>query len=284
MSGHHSDTFESAGGMRIFEQGWAVDHPRAVVAIVHGYAEHSGRYEHVARFLNERGYSVEALDLRGHGQSEGPRALVGSMNEYLNDVGRFLRRVEQRNPAVPLFLLGHSMGGGIVTLFVITRGRNLAGLIVSGPAVGVGRTPGHFQRLFVNVMAKVNPTYGLLQLPADAISRDPGVVAAYEADPLVYRGKMQAGLVAAMSRASARIQRDMEQVTLPLLILQGTEDRLTPRDGAELLYARAMSQDKMLKLYDGLYHEVMNEPEQQRVLEDLAGWLDAHTRQPEAQP
>lgn len=284
MSGHASDTFESAGGVQIFEQRWTVEHPRAVVAIVHGYAEHSGRYAHVAAFLNERGYSVEALDLRGHGQSEGPRALVRTANDFLNDIGRFLRRVEGRNPGVPIFLLGHSMGGGAVTLFTLTRRRKLAGLIVSGPAVGVGRAPAGWQRFFVQAMSALHPSYGLTQLPAGAISRDPEVVAAYEADPLVYRGKMQAGMVAAMGRASARIQRDMELVTLPLLILQGTADRLTPQDGAEMLYARAMSQDKTLKLYEGLYHEVMNEPEKQKVLQDLADWLDAHTQQLEGQP
>ncbi len=270
---HGSDTFDSRG-VRIFERWWHPDAPpRCVVAIVHGYAEHSGRYEYVGAWFAERGIAVEALDLRGHGQSEGPRALVDSFNEFLTDVSGFLRRAKERHPGVPVFLLGHSMGGAITALFVLARKPDVQGVILSGPALSnKGR-----RRMMGRVLAplaKVVPRMTLAKLPADTVSRDPAVVADYENDPLNYRGGFKLGLLAAASRSSARISRDMEAFTLPLLIVHGREDALVPVDGSEELMRRSRSQDKTIKIYDGLYHEVLNEPEKDEVLGDIVGWIE----------
>jgi alpha-beta hydrolase superfamily lysophospholipase len=273
-----NDRLLSRGAASIFTQWWLPDgEPRAVVAIVHGYAEHSGRYTHLAAFLNARGYAVEALDLRGHGQSSGRRAFVGSFSEYLSDVARFLRAVHERHHGKPVFLLGHSMGGGIATLFVIARKPDIAGLILSGPALRVRSAPVGLKMRALRLLGKAVPTYSLKPLPASAISRDPAVVEAYENDPLVYRGGMRIGHGAASMRALERVQLDMEEIDVPLLILHGTDDKLTSPEGSEELAERARSTDKTLKLYDGLYHEVFNEPEQETVMHDLAEWLDAHT-------
>jgi acylglycerol lipase len=277
MSVHESSMFQSSGGVSLFEQYWLPGtEPRGVVAIVHGYAEHSGRYAHVAEFLADRGYAVEAFDLRGHGRSAGTRARVKSANEYLLDTGRFLYRVRERHLDRPIFLLGHSMGGLIATLYAITRKPSIDGLIVSGPAISASGAP-LLMRLAVGVIAKVSPGFGMMALDANAISRDPQVVMDYVSDPLVFTGKMQAGLLAALMRAVARIDQDMEEIELPLLVMHGREDRLAPVAASELLYARASSTDKTLKVYDGLYHEIFNEPERETVLGDLASWLDAHT-------
>lgn len=273
-----NDRLLSRGATSIFEQWWLPERdPRAVVALVHGYAEHSGRYDHVAAFLTARGYAVEALDLRGHGQSSGRRAFVHSFSEYLSDVACFLRAVRGRHPGKPVFLLGHSMGGGIAALFVIARRPDIAGLILSGPALRVRATPAGLQLRALRVLAKVVPAYSRQPLPASAISRDPAVVEAYEHDPLVYRGGMRIGHGAASLRAMERIELDMEEIEVPLLVLHGTEDRLTSPEGSKELIERARSRDKTLKLYDGLYHEVFNEPEKETVLQDLADWLDAHS-------
>jgi acylglycerol lipase len=282
MSVHETGMFESSGGVSLFEQYWLPGtEPRGVVAIVHGYAEHSGRYAHVAEFLADRGYAVEAFDLRGHGRSAGGRALVKSANEYLLDTGRFLYRVRERHLGQPIFLLGHSMGGLIAALYVITRKPSIDGLIVSGPAINASGAP-LLMRLAVGALARVSPRHGMMALDANAISRDRQVVIDYVSDPLVYTGKMQAGLLAALMRAVARIDRDMEEIELPLLVMHGREDRLAPVAASELLYARASSTDKTLKVYDGLYHEIFNEPEREMVLGDLASWLDAHTATPGA--
>ncbi|MBN9491941.1 lysophospholipase [bacterium] len=275
---HGNDRILSRGAASIFEQWWLPPgDPRAVVAIVHGYAEHSGRYAHVAAFLNARGYAVEALDLRGHGQSSGRRVYVHSFSEYLSDVARFLRAVNERHPGKPVFLLGHSMGGGIATLFVIARKPDIAGLILSGPALRVRSAPTGLKMRALRAFGKVMPAYALSPLPAAAISRDATVVQAYENDPLVYRGGMRLGHGAASIRALQRVQLDMEEIELPLLVMHGSADRLTSPEGSEELVERARSTDKTLKIYDGLYHEIFNEPEQQTVMRDLATWLDAHT-------
>jgi alpha-beta hydrolase superfamily lysophospholipase len=269
---HETGTFETTGGLVLFEQRWRPEGTsRAVVAIVHGYAEHSGRYRWTAAQLTARGYAVEALDLRGHGRSEGERVFVNSFEEYLDDVERFLARVRLRNPGVPTFLLGHSMGGGVVTAFVIARKPALAGVLLSGSAL-LGPRP------VVRPNSENQRPPG--PLPAEAISRDPAVVAAYKSDPLVYRGAPRADRAAAWGDAVDLVQKGMESITLPLLIMHGTGDLLVPFEGSKRLMERASSKDKTLKLYEGLYHEILNEPERDRVMADILIWLDAHTSSP----
>lgn len=301
MTVHETGTFVSGDGLRLFEQCWLPGtQPRGVVVIVHGYAEHSGRYDPVAAFLTARGYAVEAFDLRGHGQSEGPRAIVRTANEYLLDLGRFLRRVRERHPGLPLFLLGYSMGGLIVALYGVTRRPSLDGMILIGPALSteggpaamnLAATPvGHLlavswrqpalkpaMKLAVTVLGRLVPESGLRPLDAATISKDPEAVHAFIGDPLVYTGKMKFGILAAMMRAIARVDRDAEEIELPLLVMHGRDDRPAPAAASELLYARAASRDKALQVYDGLWHGIFIEPEQEKVLGDLAGWLDAHT-------
>lgn len=260
-----SGTFPSSNGATIFEQWWRPEgEPKAVLAICHGYAEHSGRYAQVAADLNARGYVVEALDLRGHGRSSGERVAVESYDEYLDDVEGFLARVRQRNPGKKVFLLGHSMGGGVVVNYVIARDHQLDGLLLSGAGM-LGPRP------------QPNPNQPAARpapLDASAISRDPAVVAAYENDPLVYRGVRNPKMAAASGPAYERVQARMGEIALPLLIMHGTDDRLVPYHGSEVLLERASSKDKTLKLYPGLYHEILNEPERDVVVADVVEWLD----------
>ena len=258
-----SSTFPAADGLTLFERHWLPDgSPRADVVIVHGYAEHSGRYEHVGTLLAERGYAVHAFDLRGHGQSAGRRVFVRSAGEYLDDLDAFLAR--SRTPGRPLFLLGHSMGGTIVTLAVVERAPPLDGLVLSGPALTPNGTSPLMARI-VQVLGRFLPRLRLRQLDAAAVSRDPAVVAAYESDPLVDRGKMYAGTAAAMMRAMRAIDRGATRIETPLLVMHGTEDRLADPQGSRSLHDRASSPDKTLRLYAGLHHEIFNEPEQREV-------------------
>jgi alpha-beta hydrolase superfamily lysophospholipase len=246
------------------------------VAIVHGYAEHCGRYQHVAERLTAEGYAVHSFDLRGHGRSAGDRTLVHSFNEHLSDVKRFLAWVRERHAGTPVFLLGHSMGGMIATLYVIARQPELAGLILSGPALPApagSSAPLQRAKAFLRRTKPGAPRV----LPAATISRDPEVVAAYESDPLVYRGPGRPESMQAGTRARQRIGRDMERISVPLMILHGTGDLLTSPAGSEALFARASAKDKTLKLYEDLYHEVFNEPEQDEVFDDLVEWLNERT-------
>jgi acylglycerol lipase len=221
----------------------------------------------VAADLNARGYVVEALDLRGHGRSSGERVAVEHYDEYLDDLGGFLDRVRQRNPGKKVFLLGHSMGGGVVTNYVIARNNRLDGLLLSGAAMlGPRPQPNPAQ-----------PAQAPAPLPASAISRDPVVVAAYENDPLVYRGVRNPKMMEASRPAYDRVQARMGEINLPLLIMHGTGDLLVPYQGSEILMERAASKDRTLQLYPGLYHEILNEPERDQVIADVVAWLDART-------
>jgi alpha-beta hydrolase superfamily lysophospholipase len=277
-------TFESTGGLRLFERTWLpAGEPRADVAIVHGYAEHSGRYAHVATYLTARGYAVSAIDLRGHGRSEGDLLAVRSFNEYLDDVDGMLARVRSRSGGTrPLFLLGHSMGGAVAALAVVSRRPRLDGLVLSGAAISVLKGPARLLGPIIQFLGRRFPKLGLRALPSDAVSRDPAVVADYDADPLNYRGKVPAGLAAAMLRASDAIERRAPRIELSLLVMHGSDDLLAAPDASRRLYERATSRDKTLRVYDGLYHEILNEPVQRIVLADIAGWLDARTTRPHA--
>jgi lysophospholipase len=196
------------------------------------------------------------------------------MDEYLDDLDAFLDRVGLDGR--PRFLLGHSMGGTIVTLSAVTRAPETHGIILSGPALTAGGAPRLMTRVLL-LLGRFFPSIRLRQLDASTVSRDPAVTAAYDADPLVDRGKMHAGTLAAMLRAMRTIERHVPRLHWPLLVMHGTEDRLASPHGSRTLHERASSQDKTLRLYEGLYHEIFNEPEQDMVLAELAAWLDART-------
>lgn len=270
-------TFQGAG-LQLFERAWLPDGaPKAAVAIVHGYAEHSGRYEHVAERLVASGFAVYALDLRGHGRSEGRRVFIRSVDEHLADVDRFLSLVRERRPALPLFLLGHSMGGTVVASYLVTGERDLSGAILSAPAIRSQRGSSAIARAVLSILARLLPRLPVGQLDSAEISRDPQVVARYDADPLVYRGRMPVGTIAALVSAARMVLADTDKMTLPLLLMHGTLDTLADPEGSRQLHEEAATSDKTLKLYEGLYHEIFNEPEQDEVLGDLVEWLEAHT-------
>jgi alpha-beta hydrolase superfamily lysophospholipase len=250
--------------------------PRAVVVLVHGYAEHAGRYAHTGERLAREGYAVHAFDLRGHGRSDGDTALVKSFGQYLDDLRLFIRRVRGAHSGLPLFVLGHSMGGAIVTLYAAVDRPPVQGVLLSGAVLPQKRGPGVFGAL-VRLIGRLAPRLGIVSLDANAISRDPNVVADYVADPLVYHGKIQSGLMAAMVRAGSRIDRDSAAISMPLLIMHGGDDALANPDGSRRLHARVSSSDKTLRIYDGLHHEILNEPERDTVLDDIVAWLDART-------
>ncbi len=274
---HEEDAFDTADGRRLFEQRWLPDGTvRAHIAIVHGYAEHSGRYAYTGEALAQRGYAVHALDLRGHGRSDGDRAYVRSFDEYLVDVRAFLARVDKRADGRPVFLLGHSMGGAIVALLLAIGHPALRGALLSGAAISSEGTP-RIVRAIIGLLGRIAPRLPLVKLKASDVSRDPAVVEKYDTDPFVYRGRVRAGLAAAMSRAIRRIERDAPSITLPLLIMHGTADALAKPAGSIALHERAGSADKTLKLYDGLAHEILNEPEKDQVIADIVSWLDARS-------
>lgn len=274
----HETTIQTADGLQLHVRWWPLDgNAKAVIALVHGAAEHVGRYAKLVAALNERGYAVAGFDLRGHGRSEGPRLLVRSFDRYVDDAERFLQHVSDELPGRPLFVFGHSMGGMIATLLVLTRQPNTEGLILSGPVLQVGE---HFSSLTIRLaklLGRLLPGLPLDRVNPEDLSRDESVVRTYEADPLVHHGWIPAGTGAAVIRAIQRIEREEISLQVPLLLLHGTADKLASVEGSKRLYRNAASHDKTLKLYEGYYHEVLNERGKDDVLADLLSWLEERT-------
>lgn len=274
---HNNGIFEAADGFKLYEQSWfPKSEPKAVVIIVHGYAEHSGRYAYVAEYLCGYDYVVETFDLRGHGKSEGKKTYVKSFDEYLKDLDQFLIRTRGKYPEKPIFLFGHSMGGVIVTLYAITRQPKVKGLLLSGAALKISDDISPLMLRLSPIIGFLFPKLPTIKLDSTAVSRDPEVVKWYDNDPLNYRGGVPARTGAEINRATKCIQSQMESIELPLLIMHGTADRLADPEASKKLYSRANSKDKTLKLYEGSYHEILNDPEKARVMDDMMKWLDAH--------
>ncbi|MDP7103437.1 MAG: alpha/beta hydrolase [SAR202 cluster bacterium] len=277
MEIHHTeDNFETEGGLVLYEQSWRPDiEPKAAIIMVHGYAEHSGRYAHVAEHMVERGYTVHAFDLRNHGRSDGSKGLIKSIDSLVEDTGRRVARINQQQPSVPTFLLGHSTGGGIAALLAINGNLDVQGMILSGALIKLADNPPAPLRWLATIIGALLPRLPVKALDSGVISRDPSVVAAYDNDPLVYRGKTMARTAAELMAAGRRVQAGMEAITLPILVMHGAADVLIDPQGSVDLHETARSEDKTLKLYDGAYHEILNEPEKHQVMADIVDWMDA---------
>lgn len=263
-------------GLALYEQWWHPSgDPRAVVVIVHGLAEHCGRYAHVGQHLAGHDFAVYAYDHRGHGLSDGERCFIDRFDDYLCDLEYVLIRAREKLPGKLIFLLGHSMGGLIVATLAVFRSPDVRGMVLSSPTLIIGDDVPQLLVKIVPLIGRLLPRLKLVKLDSASISRDAEVVAAYDSDPLVYREGLCACTGAEINAAVMRLQAAMEQAALPFLILHGSEDRLSGPEGSRQFYARAGSDDKTLKMYAGLYHEVLNEPEKLQVLTDLTEWLEA---------
>lgn len=250
--------------------------PKAIVLLAHGYAEHAGRYTHVAQRLTDAGYAVYAVDHWGHGRSEGEGGYVPRFSVYLDGMAELLTLVEINHGGTPRLLLGHSMGGLIAALFLIERQQAFVAAALSGPAILPAEPPSRLTVWISRFLARFFPRLGVLSLDANGVSRDPAVVEAYKADPLVYDGKIGARLGREFMDAMAAAQTGAPKIRLPLLIQHGEADGLTAPAGSRYLFDHIASADKHLEIYPGLFHEIYNEPERDTVLDDLIDWFDAH--------
>lgn len=279
----NEEDFTSLGGLRIHMRSWPAAGPaRAVVAICHGFNAHGGQYAWVAEQLAARGFAVFAADLRGRGKSEGERFYVEDVAEYVADVRGMIGIARERNPGLPVYLLGHSAGGVASCTFALDHQDEIDGLICESFAFQVP-APG-FALAAIKGLSHIAPHLGVLTLKMKDFSRDPAAVAALEADPLTKDETQPAMTVAALVRADERLHDNFDKITLPVLILHGTDDHATVFRGSEFFHDHAGSADKTLKLYEGHYHDLLNDIGKEEVLADVAGWIDAHlpARMPEA--
>jgi len=266
------DHFAAAGGLALRRRRWSGAEARRVLAIVHGFAEHSGRYDAVARWFAERGFRVHAFDQRGHGESEGPRNHTPSFAALLDDVERFLALVRREEGDRPVVLLGHSMGGLEVVSLLGERRPALAAAVAVGPALVVGASPARLGAIrgLSALLPRLRVPTGL---PATGLSRDPRVVAAYQSDPLISTAG-SARLLAEMLGAAGRALELAPRVEVPLLLVHGESDPLCDVEGSRRFHAALAPGRGDLLVYPGLLHEVLNEPEWPGVVADILGWIE----------
>ena len=243
---------------------WDATTPRATALVSHGYAEHGGRYDHVARALNDAGLTVYAIDHRGHGHSEGERGDVGGWESVVADFDRLVDRAVEEGGDRPRFLVGHSMGGAIAIAYAEAHQDRLAGVSLSAPAI-----------VFPPEILALADLPEIPDLPlADAVSSDPAVVAAYKADPLVYQGPPPRGMIEAMATAGTLVER-LPEITIPVQVMHGSSDLLIPVEAYRAVVAGVSSTDVVARLWPGLFHEIFNEPTGGAVVGALVSWVSA---------
>lgn len=261
--------------MRLYWQAWLPEgDPRAVIVIAHGVSEHGGRYAWVAERLTETGFAVYAADHRGHGRSTGPRALVDRMGHVVRDLDSVVEMTQTAHPEAKTVLLGHSMGGAVSIAYSIEHQDRLDLLVLSAP-LAVLEAASRFERAAAFLLSNVAPRVGVFAIDSADVSRDPAVVRDYDADPLNHHGRLPARSVKELTDAIARFPEGLATLSLPLLTMHGTADALTLPAGSELVMEHAGSEDKSIIRYDGMYHELLNEPERQKVLDDVVRWVEA---------
>jgi len=274
---HREGKFRGYGNLDLYYQCWLPpESPKAVLLVVHGLAEHSGRYANLVDYFVPKGYAVYSFDQRGHGRSEGLRCYVGRFSEYVQDLDTFIGMIRNEYEQAKIFPVGHSMGATIAVAYAVRYQDRLAGLLLSGAALKIGSTVSPVLMAMAKVLSLLLPKTGTTVLDASTLSRDRAVVDGYVNDPLVYRGKIRARLGAELIRITRELPSAIPEIKLPVLIMHGADDRLSDPEGSRMLFERVGSEDRTLKLYEGFYHEIFNEPEREQVFWDIGAWLAAH--------
>jgi len=275
---HKASKLDMGDGVELAMQAWKPDVPaKAILVITHGLAEHMGRYAHVADYFVQQSYAVYGFDDRGHGDVAPDRfGYFERFDTLSEDLRRFIEWTKWDNPNLPVFLLGHSMGGLLALYYTVRYQPSLAALVVSAPLlVGTGEFPAA-QQMVVRALSGIVPKLGVQTLDSATISRDPAEVYKYDHDPRVYRGKVRARVAAEIVAAGDNVRVNLTKISLPILIMHGSADRLVKPEYSQIVYDRVSSPDKTIKFYEGLYHEILNEPEHSRVMADIAVWLAMH--------
>jgi alpha-beta hydrolase superfamily lysophospholipase len=274
----HEGSYAGSYGRSLFYRFRLPKQPAGIVLLLHGYAEHSGRHEWVMERLEEAGFGVYAPDLRGHGRSARPGVLadLDSLEAAIRDIAALIPMFRRTLPEPPLLLLGFSMGAMLALLFALRHPEGLAGLVTSGAAVEI---PEYISPLLLRVSGLLSRLLPLL--PAQAfdwmqVSRDPQVILAMREDPLYYKGKLRARCGYQQLLGIREVTAGLSRFRLPILLLHGGEDRIIAPKTSEMIFNAVSSPDKTLKIFPGLWHEVLNEPEKREVLAVLLDWLRRH--------
>ncbi|XP_045390206.1 monoglyceride lipase isoform X1 [Lemur catta] len=271
----------NADGQYLFCRYWKpTATPKALIFVSHGAGEHCGRYDELARMLTGLDLLVFAHDHVGHGQSEGGRMVVSDFHVFIRDVLQHVDLMQKEHPGLPVFLLGHSMGGAIVILTAAERPGHFSGMVLISPLVLASpESATTFKILAAKVLNLVLPNLSLGPIDSSVLSRNKAEVDVYNSDPLICRAGLKVCFGIQLLNAVARVERAVPKVTVPFLLLQGSADRLCDSKGAYLLMESAKSQDKTLKIYDGAYHMLHRElPEvTSSVFHEINTWVSQRT-------
>lgn len=266
-------------GLQMYSKGWAPQgKPKAVICLVHGVGEHIGRYAHVAEAMNRQGYAFLGFDLRGHGKSAGPRGHTPSFEAFMKDIDCFLEEAAQRYPEKPRFLYGHSLGGILVLSYALRRKPKLAGVISTAAGLRTALEEQKVKVLMARVLGALMPNMAIASgLDTSTLSRDPAVEQAYVTDPLVH-DKMTLGFGKTMLSAIPWAFEHASEFPLPLLIMHGAKDMLGYPRGSQEFASLAPKEKCTLKMWEGFYHEIHNEPEKEQVFKVMADWMDGQLK------
>lgn len=274
---HQEGYFSINNGQSIYYQYWLPESKvKASVFVVHGLHEHCGRYQHLAKFLTDQGYAVYGLDFPGHGKSYGPRSYVDSFSDFIHPMESYLDMIKNWQPGLPVFFIGHSMGGLLAAAYLADHPGQVKGAVLSASLVKVPDYVSSFTLEVGKILSSVLPKVRIIGIDKEGLSRDPAIVQAYLDDPLVYNGKTTARISNELNFGINLLAERGSNIVEPLLILHGGADRLVDPAWSQYLHDIISSSDKKLIIYDGLYHEIFNEPESKTVFKDLIDWLEAH--------
>jgi len=270
-------SWRAADGLRLFARSWEPEvDALGIVCLVHGLGEHSGRYAHMAAFLTQAGYAILSYDLRGHGQSEGKRGYIPSYDALMNDVATLLRQAGERYPGKNLFLYGHSLGGNQVLNFTLRRKPSLAGVIASAPGLRLAFNPPAAKLVLGKLLYLLAPRVILRNgLDVNRLSQDPAVVSAYQKDPLVHDW-VNARLGLDLIKTGAWALEHASEFSLPLLLMHGNADRLTPIN-ASREFSERVGEGCTFIAWEGFFHEIHNEPGQKQVFGQVVDWMSARS-------
>jgi alpha-beta hydrolase superfamily lysophospholipase len=270
---HRKFNWQAHDGVQLFAQAWEPStNPVAIICLVHGLGEHSQRYLHLARALNEAGYVLFTIDQRGHGQSKGPKGHIPTYDAFMDDIAQLLAEADQRWSGYPCFLYGHSMGGNLVLNYILRRQPQLAGVVATAPWLRLVASPPGLQIKLLRFIDRFYPALAFSnRLDPLVLSRNPAVAEAYKADPLVH-DRISTRLFLNIDESGEWALAHAYEFRLPLLLIHGSADRLTSAEASQE-FARRIPENCLFKLWPELYHEPHNEPEQGEVFAFILGWL-----------
>jgi acylglycerol lipase len=274
---HYEFGWKNPAGVQLYAQGWLPDSaPKAVILLIHGMGEHSSRYQHVAEILTNDGFAVLANDRVGHGKSKGKRGHVNKYDQLFDDIIKLQSEATRKFPGAPVFLYGHSMGGGIVLNYVIRNPNNgLKGVIASSPALQLAFEPPAFKIFLGKMMRNIYPGFSQTnEINPEHISKDKAVVEAYKKDPLVHN-LITAETGMGLLEWGKEVIANADKITTTLMLIHGDADKLTSYKGTEAFAARAINCEYSINIVEGGYHELHNDPEKEELFDYLLEWLNA---------